>query len=127
MEPPMHLPGPKAKAIIERDQAVISPSYPRSSPFVMDHGKGTEIWDVDGNRFLDFTAGIAVTSQGQSHPTGGFLPIDERGRAHPLPQPLPPSPAIETWRGLWGNRRALYRRSNPRQTHAPRGCRRGVG
>ena len=68
MEPPMHLPGPKAKAIIERDQAVISPSYPRSSPFVMDHGKGTEIWDVDGNRFLDFTAGIAVTSTGHSHP-----------------------------------------------------------
>lgn len=68
MEPPMQLPGPKAKAIIERDQAVISPSYPRSYPFVMDHGRGTEVWDVDGNRFLDFAAGIAVCSTGHSHP-----------------------------------------------------------
>jgi 4-aminobutyrate aminotransferase len=54
MEPPMRLPGPKAKAIIERDRRVISPSYPRSHPFVMDHGLGSEVWDVDGNRFLDF-------------------------------------------------------------------------
>jgi 4-aminobutyrate aminotransferase len=68
MEPPMNLPGPKAKAVIERDQIVISPSYPRSYPFVMDHGRGTEVWDVDGNRFLDFAAGIAVTSTGHSHP-----------------------------------------------------------
>ncbi len=65
---PMKLPGPKAKALIERDQAVISPSYPRSSPFVMDHGKGCEVWDVDDNRFLDFAAGIAVVSTGHSHP-----------------------------------------------------------
>jgi len=68
MEPPVKLPGPKARAIIERDQMVISPSYPRSYPFVMDHGRGTEVWDVDGNRFLDFAAGIAVTSTGHSHP-----------------------------------------------------------
>ena len=34
----------------------------------MDHGKGTEVWDVDGNRFLDFAAGIAVTATGHSHP-----------------------------------------------------------
>ena len=63
-----NLPGPKAKAIIDRDRAVISPSYPRGYPFVMDHGKGTEVWDVDGNRFLDFAAGIAVASTGHSHP-----------------------------------------------------------
>ena len=62
------LPGPKAKAIIDRDQKVISPSYPRDYPFVMDRGKGTQVWDVDGNRFLDFAAGIAVTSTGHSHP-----------------------------------------------------------
>ena len=68
MEPPMQLPGPKAKAIIERDQTVISPSYPRDYPFVMDHGKGSEVWDVDGNRFVDFAAGIAVCSTGHSHP-----------------------------------------------------------
>ena len=65
---PYKLPGPKAKALIKRDSAVISPSYPRGVPFVMDHGKGTEVWDVDGNRFLDFAAGIAVVSTGHSHP-----------------------------------------------------------
>ena len=64
----LNLPGPKAKALIERDSAVISPSYPRGYPFVMDCGKGTEVWDVDGNRFLDFAAGIAVVSTGHSHP-----------------------------------------------------------
>jgi 4-aminobutyrate aminotransferase len=64
----LNLPGPKAKAMIERDQKVISPSYPRSYPFVMDHGKGSEVWDVDGNRFLDFMGGIAVVSTGYSHP-----------------------------------------------------------
>jgi 4-aminobutyrate aminotransferase len=62
------LPGPKAQAIIQRDQATISPSYPRAYPFVMDHGTGTEVWDVDGNRFLDFAAGIAVVATGHSHP-----------------------------------------------------------
>ncbi len=65
---PMNLPGPKARAIIKRDQDVISSSYPRGYPFVMDHGKGVEVWDVDGNRFLDFAAGIAVVSTGHSHP-----------------------------------------------------------
>jgi 4-aminobutyrate aminotransferase len=65
---PMKLPGPKARAIIERDQAVISPSYVRGYPFVMSHGQGCDVWDVDGNRFLDFAAGIAVTSTGHSHP-----------------------------------------------------------
>ncbi len=62
------LPGPKARAMIERDHKVISPSYPRGYPFVMDHGKGSEVWDVDGNRFLDFMGGIAVVSTGYSHP-----------------------------------------------------------
>jgi 4-aminobutyrate aminotransferase len=65
---PLNLPGPKAQALIARDNAVISPSYPRGYPFVMDHGRGTEVWDVDGNRFLDFEAGIAVASTGHSHP-----------------------------------------------------------
>jgi len=65
---PLNLPGPKAQAIIERDKKFISPSYPRGYPFVMDHGKGTQVWDVDGNRFLDFAAGIAVASTGHSHP-----------------------------------------------------------
>jgi 4-aminobutyrate aminotransferase len=62
------LPGPKARALIARDAAVISPSYPRDYPFVMSHGRGTEVWDVDGNRFLDFVAGIAVCATGHAHP-----------------------------------------------------------
>lgn len=62
-----NLPGPKAKVILERDRRVISPSYVRDYPFVMDHGKGVEVWDIDGNRFLDFAAGIAVASTGHCH------------------------------------------------------------
>ncbi len=63
------LPGPKARALLARDALVVSPSYPRDYPFVMSHGRGAEVWDVDGNRFLDFAAGIAVCSTGHSHPT----------------------------------------------------------
>jgi len=62
------LPGPKARELLARDALVDSPSYPRDYPFVMSHGKGAEVWDVDGNRFLDFAAGIAVCSTGHSHP-----------------------------------------------------------
>ncbi len=62
------LPGPKAQALLARDRAVSSPSYPRDYPFVIAKGRGAEVWDVDGNRFLDFAAGIAVCSTGHSHP-----------------------------------------------------------
>ena len=62
------LPGPKARAWVEKDAAAISPAYTRSYPFVMDHGQGSEVWDVDGNRFIDFNAGIAVTATGHAHP-----------------------------------------------------------
>jgi 4-aminobutyrate aminotransferase len=64
----MALPGPKSRAMIERDTKVASPSYPRDYPFVISHGRGTEVWDVDGNRFLDFAAGIAVCATGHAHP-----------------------------------------------------------
>jgi 4-aminobutyrate aminotransferase len=62
------LPGPKARALIERDRLVGSPSLVRDSPFVMSHGRGAEVWDIDGNRFLDFTSGIAVCNTGHAHP-----------------------------------------------------------
>jgi 4-aminobutyrate aminotransferase len=62
------LPGPRARELLARDATVVSPSYPRDYPFVMSHGRGAEVWDVDGNRFLDFAAGIAVCSTGHSHP-----------------------------------------------------------
>ena len=62
------VPGPNARRLLERDALVTSPSYPRDYPFVMAHGKGAEVWDVDGNRYLDFAAGIGVCSTGHSHP-----------------------------------------------------------
>ncbi len=62
------LPGPAARALMERDRTVTSPSYPRDYPFVMARGRGVEVWDVDGNRFLDFASGIAVCSTGHAHP-----------------------------------------------------------
>ncbi len=62
------LPGPNAKAIIERDSRYVSPSYTRDYPFVIARGEGAVVEDVDGNRFLDCAAGIAVNSTGVSHP-----------------------------------------------------------
>src|SRR5918994_6524150 len=61
-------PGPRARAIVERDNAVVSPSYSRSAPFVMSRGEGAVVEDVDGNVYLDFCAGIAVAATGHSHP-----------------------------------------------------------
>ena len=62
------LPGPNAQRIIAEDDRLISPSYTRSYPLVAKRGRGTIIEDVDGNQFLDFSAGIAVTSTGHCHP-----------------------------------------------------------
>jgi 4-aminobutyrate aminotransferase len=62
------LPGPKAKAIIERDANFVSPSYTRDYPLVIARGEGAVVEDVDGNVFLDCAAGIAVNSTGVSHP-----------------------------------------------------------
>jgi 4-aminobutyrate aminotransferase len=62
------LPGPKAKLMLERDAKYISPSYTRSYPLVMERGHGAMIEDVDGNTFLDFNAGVAVSALGHAHP-----------------------------------------------------------
>src|SRR5258708_18572250 len=62
------LPGPRAAVLLQRDQLYTSPSYPRIYPLVVERGSGAVIEDVDGNLFLDFTAGIAVTSSGHCHP-----------------------------------------------------------
>ncbi len=62
------VPGPRATEYVHRDSAAISPSYTRSYPFVMDHGDGTTVWDVDAAQFIDFTSGIATTATGHSHP-----------------------------------------------------------
>ena len=62
------LPGPKARAAIGVDQQYMSPSYTRAYPLVVERAQGAVVEDVDGNRFLDFTAGIAVCSTGHCHP-----------------------------------------------------------
>ena len=62
------LPGPKAREVIARDRARVSTSYTRDYPFVIAKGSGAVVEDVDGNVFLDCTAGIAVASTGHSHP-----------------------------------------------------------
>lgn len=62
------LPGPKAKEIITADKKYISPSYTRPYPLVIKWGREAMVEDVDGNRFLDFTAGIAVNTTGHCHP-----------------------------------------------------------
>lgn len=61
-------PGPKAKAIVEKDEQYTTPAYGRVYPLVVKEGRGMVIEDVDGNLFLDFMAGIAVASTGHSHP-----------------------------------------------------------
>jgi 4-aminobutyrate aminotransferase len=60
--------GPIARSIIERDHAVLSPSYTRDYPLVIDRAQGSEVWDVDGRRYIDFMAGIAVMNVGHRHP-----------------------------------------------------------
>src|SRR5947208_3897287 len=61
-------PGPRAQELLDRDHRFVSPSYTRVYPLVVERGSGAVIEDVDGNLFLDFTAGIAVTSSGHCHP-----------------------------------------------------------
>jgi len=61
-------PGPKARAILERDRAVISPSYVRFYPLVVERGEGSVVIDVDGNRYIDFNSGLLCLNVGHCHP-----------------------------------------------------------
>ncbi len=61
-------PGPAAQAVVARDTNVLAPVAGRVYPFVMERGVGCDVWDVDGNQYLDFNAGIAVVATGHSHP-----------------------------------------------------------
>jgi 4-aminobutyrate aminotransferase len=74
------LPGPKAQAIIARDKQVVSTSYTRDYPLVIARGEGSYVEDVDGNVFLDCTAGIAVTSTGHSHPDVVQAIVEQAGK-----------------------------------------------
>lgn len=60
--------GPKGQAVIERDLSSLSTSYTREYPLVVDRAEGSEVWDIDGRRYLDFMAGIAVMNVGHRHP-----------------------------------------------------------
>ena len=62
------LPGPAAARLLDLDRQYISPSYSRCYPLVVRRGRGALIEDVDGNVFLDFSAGIAVVATGHCHP-----------------------------------------------------------
>ena len=61
-------PGPVARELIETDEAFVSPSYTRFYPLAVKCGRGTVVEDMDGNLYLDFTAGIAVCATGHCHP-----------------------------------------------------------
>lgn len=61
-------PGPRGQSIIARDDKIMSGSMTPRYPFVMERGQGAHVWDVDGNEYIDFAAGIAVNSTGHSHP-----------------------------------------------------------
>jgi 4-aminobutyrate aminotransferase len=62
------IPGPQARALVARDERVLAPCAGRVYPLVIARGEGCTVWDVDGNQFLDMTAGIAVLAAGHSHP-----------------------------------------------------------
>ena len=62
------LPGPNARKVLAEDRKYVSPSYTRDYPLVAKRGRGAMVEDVDGNWFLDFSAGIAVVSTGHCHP-----------------------------------------------------------
>lgn len=60
--------GPIGRTMIERDSLSISPSYSREYPLVVSHAQGSELWDIDGRRYIDFMAGVAVLNVGHRHP-----------------------------------------------------------
>ncbi len=73
-------PGPKAKAVIAQDKAYSSPSYIKEYPLVMAGGKGAMVEDADGNRYIDWMAGIAVSSTGYNHPKVRQAVLDAAGK-----------------------------------------------
>ncbi|HHI30741.1 MAG TPA: aminotransferase class III-fold pyridoxal phosphate-dependent enzyme, partial [Candidatus Methanoperedenaceae archaeon] len=74
------VPGKGAIGVIARDMAVISPSLPRVYPFVVERGEGVYLFDVDGNRFLDFAAGAGVMGLGYQNPHVVSAARDQVGR-----------------------------------------------
>jgi 4-aminobutyrate aminotransferase len=61
-------PGPKARELVKKDSDLISQSYTRYYPLVIESGKGCIVKDVDGNEYIDFNAGLACLNTGHNHP-----------------------------------------------------------
>src|SRR2546427_3509310 len=81
--PTLHIrttpPGPRARMLLRRYERYVAPSATQSYPLVVDHAAGCHVWDVDGNCYLDFTAGIAVSAVGHGHKQAGgaiTAPVD---------------------------------------------------
>src|SRR3989304_8709121 len=77
------LPGTQAKKILEKDRKFVSQSYTRVYPLVVKKAKGVWVEDVDSNRFLDFTSGIAVANTGHCHPRIVKAIQRQAGKPHP--------------------------------------------
>jgi len=61
-------PGPKARELVKRDESLISPSYVRFYPLVIESGSGCILKDVDGNEYIDFNSGLVCLNVGHRHP-----------------------------------------------------------
>src|SRR2546426_2489216 len=82
--PTLHIrttpPGPRARMLLRRYERYVAPSATQSYPLVVDHAAGCHVWDVDGNCYLDFTAGIAGSAGGHGHQQGGGAITGPGGR-----------------------------------------------
>jgi 4-aminobutyrate aminotransferase len=62
------VPGPKSRELLDRSSLHEPPCMADQLPLVWDHAEDVWVYDVDGNRYLDFTSGVLVTNVGHSHP-----------------------------------------------------------
>src|SRR2546430_16537921 len=73
--PSLHIrttpPGPRARMLLRRSERYVAPSATQSYPLVVDHAAGCHVWDVDGNCYVDFTAGIPGRARGKGPKQGG--------------------------------------------------------
>src|SRR2546422_5161777 len=86
--PTLHIrttpPGPRARMLLRRYERYVAPSATQSYPLVVDHAAGCHVWDVDGNCYLDFTAGIAASAGRHGHKHVGGAITAPGGRPIPF-------------------------------------------
>ncbi len=117
----MPLPGPKSRALIELDERYTSPSYTRVYPLAVARGEGAMIEDLDGNRFLDFNAGIAVCATGHCHPRVVAAVREQSERLlHMSGTDFYYPPQAHLAQKLRKSRRATRRNASSSPTQAPR-------